>query len=609
MTEPTKQTYWYCGLYSYWSPQEYYLIEQSQKKKNEFDITVPNSTMGIRLLCSVVDNVESLIDEWFPGLRNIDIESGDTLVLTSALCPFCPAYNVHTFPIKQLQKESINNDEVTCPVHNGPVSLKLLSPDIIISDLGSKYHILRKDIQMDENSPSSLLGKGGFGEVYKAIYDNRTVAVKLFYPHMAEMHNTTPNQLIRQEISILSQLDHPYIIRLEGVCLRPKPMMILEFAGLGSLTSFSPYSNVSSNLKHRIMLQIVSALAFLHKNKVIYRDLKPGNILIFSINLNEAVNAKLSDYGISTYVTAAGTSQDIGTAGYKAPELLKAKTSKMPYTNKVDIYSLGIVLFELITNGHTPFEELSPLERDKAIEENRFIKNPAYYGCAPWPDMYDMIEHCLQYIPSKRPTAQEMFDRMCYPEFVALRQVIHIHDDWEILTFTVRKSHDNKSEIWLSSCDESQQSMLTVINLSQRTKQPQGKIIEQNSAVCCIVAVGQLVLLGTSLGDILVFESYDKKEHRLAPLPDSVLCFCYVKKKNEKSYLFAGLANGGLAVFNYEVLTTPKSKHEVLLSLNKGPVKAIKKYHSCLYVISGLEVIVIKLFPIAINFKWTACEE
>jgi serine/threonine protein kinase len=143
---------------------------------------------------------------------------------------------------------------------------------------------------MDENSPSSLLGKGGFGEVYKAIYDNRTVAVKLFYPHMAEMHNTTPNQLIRQEISILSQLDHPYIIRLEGVCLRPKPMMILEFAGLGSLTSFSPYSNVSSNLKHRIMLQIVSALAFLHKNKVIYRDLKPGNILIFSINLNEAVS-------------------------------------------------------------------------------------------------------------------------------------------------------------------------------------------------------------------------------------------------------------------------------------------------------------------------------
>lgn len=95
----------------------------------------------IRLLCSVVDNVETLIDEWFPGLRNVDIASGDALVRPSALCPMCPgiiiscdnhltlfsiAFNINSFPMKELQQLSITKDEVFCPVHNDMVSLKLL---------------------------------------------------------------------------------------------------------------------------------------------------------------------------------------------------------------------------------------------------------------------------------------------------------------------------------------------------------------------------------------------------------------------------------------------------------------------------------------------------
>ena len=57
---------------------------------NTFDITVPATNIGTKLLCSVVDNVEALIDEWFPGLRDIDVVDGNELVTPMSLCPLCP---------------------------------------------------------------------------------------------------------------------------------------------------------------------------------------------------------------------------------------------------------------------------------------------------------------------------------------------------------------------------------------------------------------------------------------------------------------------------------------------------------------------------------------
>ena len=102
------------------------------------------------------------------------------------------------------------------------------------------------------------------------------------------MNGISPNQLVRQEVSILSQLDHPNIIRLVGVCLRPKPLLVLEYARFSSLQNQN-LESFSLALKHAFASQIASGLAYLHKKNIIYRDLKPDNILVFSPSLSAEV--------------------------------------------------------------------------------------------------------------------------------------------------------------------------------------------------------------------------------------------------------------------------------------------------------------------------------
>ena len=112
--------------------------------------------------------------------------------------------------------------------------------------------------------------------------------MKAFCLKIAEMSGISTNQLVRQEVSILSQLNHPNIVHLVGVCLRPKPLLVLEYAQFGSLQSLN-LESLSLALKHAFAAQIASALAYLHKNNIIYRDLKPENILVFSPSLSAEV--------------------------------------------------------------------------------------------------------------------------------------------------------------------------------------------------------------------------------------------------------------------------------------------------------------------------------
>ena len=204
----------------------------------------------------------------------------------------------------------------------------------------------------------SLLGEGGFGEVWKAEDESlgRMIALKIVSGEKLERSSPEQRQefieRFKRESRILATLKHIHILPIfdygESAGLR---YLVIPLHEGGTLEARLHRGGFTLGDADRYFTQLAEALDYAHKQKIIHRDLKPANVL-----LDENGNVQLSDFGISKLLedTAARLTQTgtaMGTPDYMSPEQFKG----LPLDGRSDIYSLGVMLYEMAT-GRPPFE-------------------------------------------------------------------------------------------------------------------------------------------------------------------------------------------------------------------------------------------------------------
>lgn len=249
------------------------------------------------------------------------------------------------------------------------------------------------------------VGSGGMAIVYKAksLETDDYVAIKILRPELVEDEEFVIR--FEREAQAVSSLKHPNIVAVYDVGQEESIYyIVMEYIhGLTLKELIRENKRLEIEEAIEIALQISDALEHAHRRGIIHRDIKPQNILIGDNN-----TVKVADFGIARAITSAtitlAGSDVIGSVHYFSPEQAKGSHTD----GKSDIYSLGIVLYEMVT-GHLPFEGDSAVSIAIKHIQEKVTPPGEVYPQLPW-SLQKIIEKCVKKTPEKRyESAEELY--------------------------------------------------------------------------------------------------------------------------------------------------------------------------------------------------------
>ncbi|XP_057501595.1 serine/threonine-protein kinase STY46-like [Actinidia eriantha] len=384
-------------------------LEASQLQDGDSDVSRPQYSRPMHEITFSTDDKPKLLSQLTALLAEVGLNIQEAHAFSTLDGYSLDVFVVDGWPYEEteqlqtaLEKELLKIEKQSWPNHC------LLSPLAEPKQTGIKQEPNHLTIPNDgtdvwEIDPQLLkfetkVASGSYGDLYKGTYFSQEVAIKILKP---ERVDSDLQKEFAQEVFIMRKVRHKNVVQFIGACTKPPSLCIItEYMSGGSVYDYLHKQKGTFKLPSllRVAIDISKGMNYLHQNNIIHRDLKAANLLM---NENDVV--KVADFGVARVKAQTGVmTAETGTYRWMAPEVIEHK----PYDHKADVFSFGIVLWELLT-GKLPYEYLTPLQAAVGVVQKglrpTIPKNTL-------PKLAELLERCWQQEPTSRPDFSEIID-------------------------------------------------------------------------------------------------------------------------------------------------------------------------------------------------------